>query len=339
MNKLKIGNRLVGPGEPVFIIAEAGINHDGDILRAHEMIDAAAKVGADCVKFHTHLAYDEMVNVNTPASESQFNLVKKMEFTIDDHLELKEHASLKGLIFMSTPFSKEAVDILDEVNVDAYKVGSGELANLPLLGYMAEKLNKPFIVSTGMSSFSEVEATVEFLKKRNTEFGIMQCTSRYPTPPSDVHLGVISRYIDDFGIPVGFSDHSPVNYTVFAAIPLGVCMIEKHFTISREWPGPDQQSSLEPHEFADLVKGIRDIETALSDKKTVHNEEKDLQIIFRASVVATKNIPENTNITDDMIWVKRPGCGIPANQMNSVIGKKSNREIKKNELISWEDFN
>ena len=340
MRKLQIENRLIGQGEPVFIIAEAGINHDGDIQRAHEMIDAAADAGADCIKFHTHLVNHEMLDLDDTASylnESQYQLIQRVELSIEDHLELKEHAERKKIFFLSTPFSREAADLLGRINVGAFKVGSGELTNTPLMEHLS-KFNKPLIVSTGMSSFAEVETTIDLLNKLNVNFGLMQCTSRYPTPPSEVHLGVIKRYIDKFKIPVGLSDHSAVSYTVFASIALGVSMVEKHFTISRNWSGPDQQSSLEPQEFKDLVQGVRDIEKALDDIKEVHEEELGLQKIFRASVVSIKPIPKGKTISEDMVWVKRPGYGIPACELNNVIGRKTKEYLGPNQLLKWDDL-
>jgi sialic acid synthase SpsE len=340
VDKLNIENRLIGTGEPIFIIAEAGINHDGNIARAHELIESAAKAGADCIKFHTHLASDEMLNVDDTASylnESQYQLIKRVELSFENHIELKEHAEKNNMIFLSTPFSREAVDLLEHVNVQAYKVGSGELTNLPLLEHIIAR-KKPLIVSTGMSSFQEVASTVDFLKDNNASFALMQCNSRYPTPPSEVHLGVISRYLQEFNVPVGLSDHSAVNYTVFAAVSLGICIVEKHFTVSRKWPGPDQTSSLEPGELNELVQGIRDIEMSLDDSKIVHQDEVALQELFRASVVTLKPITRGKVISEDMVWVKRPGYGIPASRLREVIGRKTKCDLGPNQLVSWEDI-
>jgi len=340
MPKLRIGKRAVGPGGKVFIIAEAGINHDGDIKRAHELIDAAAECGADSIKFQTHLAEAEMLNVSDTAvylNESLFQLIRRMELTLDQHLELKEHAQKRGIIFLSTPFSREAADLLAKVGVAAYKIGSGELTNLPLLGHVAA-LRKPMIVSTGMSDFREVAATVAFLRSRKAAFGLMQCTSMYPAPPEHAHLKVVPRYMKAFKVPVGLSDHTQGNYTAFAAVTLGASMVEKHFTISRQWPGPDQQSSIEPAELADLVKGIRAIESALDDKKAPSDVERGLQKLFRESVVTLRAVPRGTKLTREMVWVKRPGSGIPASQLAKVVGKKAKRDLAANQLVQWEDL-
>ncbi|MBI4710631.1 MAG: N-acetylneuraminate synthase family protein [Nitrospirae bacterium] len=339
MDKMMISKKAVGAGEPVLIIAEAGINHDGDIKRAHDLIDVAADAGADVIKFQTHLADKEMLNVSDTAvylNESLFNLIKRMELTLDQHFELKEHAVKKGLIFLSTPFSKEAVDLLEKVGVDAYKIGSGELTNMPFLEYAASK-KKPMIISTGMSTVNEAETTVNMLKSKGIPLMIMQCTSQYPAEYKNVFLKTISEYKDRFKIPVGFSDHSQGNYMAFAAVTLGACAVEKHFTASRKWPGPDQQSSIEPDELADLVKGIRAIENGLKGSKTLTEGEKGLQQLFRESVVSLKNIPAETVITKGAVWVKRPGSGIPASELNKVIGKKAKKNISADQTLSWED--
>lgn len=340
MDKIMISKRTVGIGEPVLVIAEAGINHDGDIKKAHELIDAAADAGADVIKFQTHLAEKEMLNVSDSAvylNESLFTLIKRMELTIDQHLELKEHAIKRKIIFLSTPFSKEAVDILEKVGVEAYKIGSGELTNLPFLEYVAS-MGKPMIISTGMSSLEDVERSVKLLESKGIPFMVMQCTSQYPTEYRNVFLNAINQYKERFNVPVGFSDHSQGNYVAFAAVTLGACAVEKHFTVSRKWPGPDQQSSIEPEELADLVKGIRAIEEGLKGSKMLTEGEKELQKLFRESVISLKPIPSGVAITKDMVWVKRPGNGIPASELKKVIGKKTKRDIDVNQLLSWDDL-
>lgn len=340
MDKIIIGNHKIGRGERVFVVAETGINHNGDLKRAHELIDAAAETGVDCIKFHTHFADAEMLKVDDTVeyiNESQYQLIKRMEFSLDHHLELKEHVERKGLLFLSTPFSREAANLLSEVGVQAYKIGSGELTNLPFLGHVAN-LGKPMIISTGMSNFEEVATTVAFMKSLGVAFVLMQCTSLYPTPPENVHLGMITRYINEFGIQVGFSDHTVGNYMAIAAVTLGVCMVEKHFTISRDWPGPDQKTSIEPDELADLVRGIRSVESALDDQKQVAQEEYELQRLFRESVVTLQAISSGSVITEKMVWVKRPGYGIPASQMQKVISRRVKNDIDANQMVRWEDL-
>jgi len=340
MTTVSIGTRSFGPEERVFIIAEAGINHDGDIGRAHELVAAAADAGADAIKFQTHLAEAEMLNVSDTAvylNESLFALIKRLELTYEQHVALREHAARRGLIFLSTPFSREAVDLLERVGVPAYKIGSGELTNLPLLEHVA-RCKRPILVSTGMSDYDEVAATVRFLRSRQAEFALFQCTTQYPAPPEMMHLGVIRRYTEAFGVPVGLSDHSEGNYMSFAAVALGARMLERHFTISRSWPGPDQQASLEPAELADLVRGVRRIERGLDDLKEASPPERELQQLFRESVVALRPVPAGEVLTREAVWVKRPGSGIPASRMEEVIGRRIKRPLAAGQILRWEDL-
>lgn len=340
MDKVPIGSRAIGSGEKVFLIAESGINHDGDVDRAHQLIDVAADAGVDAVKFQTHLAEAEMLNVSDSAvylNESLFELIRRMELTFDEHIELKAHAERRGLVFLSTPFSREAVDLLEKVGVAAYKVGSGELTNLPLLGYIA-RTGKPMLVSTGMSDLAEIATSVGFIKARRVPLAVFQCTTQYPAPPEMMHLGVIQQYAERFDVPVGLSDHSQGNYMSFAAVALGARMIERHFTVSRSWPGPDQQASLEPAELADLVRGVRRIEIALDAEKKASAPERELQLLFRESVVTVRPVKKGAVLIRDDVWVKRPGYGIPAARLDETIGRTVVRELKAGEVVRWEDL-
>lgn len=331
----KLGNHEIG-GEDTFIIAEAGINHDGDLGRARELVEAAAETGVDAIKFQTHFAEDEMLASEASADylkETLYDLMVRMELTLEQHVELKELAESKGLTFLSTPFSRRAVDLLEKVGIVGYKIGSGELTNLPFLGYVA-KTGKPMLISTGMSSYQEVERSVAFLKERGTPLAVFNCTSMYPTPPEKVRLPMITAFQESFGLPIGLSDHSATNYSAFAAVALGAKMVEKHFTVSREWPGPDQPSSIEPVELKDLVEGIRSIEKASQlGQKEILPEEEPLTEIFRESVVAWTDIPEGATLTEENIWVKRPGKGIPASEYFTVLGKKTTKALMKNEPL------
>ena len=340
MDEVRVGSKTIGPGEKVFIIAEAGINHDGDIARAHELVNAAADAGADAIKFQTHLADAEMLDVSDTAvylNESLFALIRRMELTFDQHVALKQAAERRGLIFLSTPFSREAVDLLEKVGVSAYKVGSGELTNLPLMDHIA-RTGKPMLISTGMSDLGEVETTVKFLKTRRAPLAVFQCTTQYPAKPEMMHLGVMAEYTKRFDVPVGLSDHSQGNYMSFAAVALGARMIERHFTISRSWPGPDQPASLEPAELADLVRGVRQIEVALDADKQASQPERDLQQLFRESVVTVRPVTKGGALTRENTWVKRPGYGIPAAKLDEVIGRKLARDLKAGEVVKWEDL-
>lgn len=338
--KIKICHRLIAEGEPCFIVAEAGINHNGDMEKAKMLIKEAARCRADAIKFQTHMPEKEMLRKGFTASyvgESLFDLLKRVELTKGDHVELKKYAEKEGILFLSTPFSKEAVDLLEELDVPAYKIGSGEMANLPLLEYISKK-KKPMIISTGMSSFDEIEETVNFVKKFNQDLILLHCVSTYPTRYKDLNLRVIGKMRRKFDVPVGLSDHSVGIYTALAAVALGACLIEKHFTISREWPGPDQKVSIIPNELKELVKGVRIVEQAMGSTKRVIEDELPIQRMARESVVSLVDIPKGVVIQRNMVWVKRPGTGIPAKCLEKVIGMKSLKNIKANTLITWSDL-
>ncbi len=340
MEPIQIDGRTIGPGRPVLIVAEAGINHDGKPELAHKLIDAAAEAGADCIKFQTHFAACEMLDVPAEGAhvkESLFQLVKRMEMTAAQHAELIDHARQRGLIFLSTPFCREAADLLEQVGVGAYKIGSGQLTSLAFLEYVAEK-GKPMIVSTGMGDLAEVQTSVELVRSKGVPFALMQCTSQYPTAYENVRLGVIRRYVDLFDVPVGLSDHSQGNYVAFAAVALGACLIEKHFTVSRQWPGPDQASSIEPDELADLVRGVRAVELASGDEKAPVEAEQHVRPLFRESVVTVRPLSKGQTITRDCVWTKRPGSGIPAPRMSELIGRRAARNIEADTLLSWDDL-
>lgn len=338
--KIKISGKIVGDGEPPFIIAEVGINHNGDISLAKKMIKEASKAGADAIKFQTHIADKEMIETSITADyigESIFDLIKRMELSKDDHIELIDYSNQNGIIFLSTPFSKEAVDLLSELGLPAFKIGSGELTNLPLIEYIAKK-KKPIILSTGMSSLDEIKESVNLIKKYNDKLILMQCTSTYPTKYEDVNLGAIRILKDKFNTLVGLSDHSIGIYTSLGAVALGACVIEKHFTLSRDLPGPDQKASIEPDELADLVIGANAIFRALGSNKKVIDDELPVQQFARESVVSTVSIPKGTIIKKEMVWVKRPGTGIPAKYLNNIIGKIATKNIDKNNVIKFEDI-
>lgn len=338
--KFKIGDREIGDGEPCFIIAEAGINHNGDINLAKKLIDVAKDAGTDAVKFQTHLAEKEMLKGEITADyigEPVFDLIKRMELSKEQHQELMNYCEDKGIIFLSTGYCREAFDLLDELGLPLFKVGSGEVTNLPLVEYIAKK-GKPMIVSTGMTTMEELKLSVGLIKKINDKLILLQCTSTYPTKYENVQLKGIGQLKKKFGVPVGFSDHSIGIYTSLAAVALGACVIEKHFTMDRNMPGPDHKASIEPDELKELVKGIRAIEAAMKNPKTVVEGERDVQNFARESVVSILDIPKETILTKDVVAVKRPGTGIPAKNLNKLIGKKTNKAIKKDSLIKWDDL-
>jgi len=337
---VKVGKYSIGKNEPCLIIAEAGINHNGDIEKAKMLIDSAVDCGADAIKFQTHLPECEMLPQAATAKyvgEPLFDLLKRVELSKKDHIELIDYATDKGILFLSTPFSREAVDLLEEVGVEAYKVGSGEMTNLPLLEYIVAK-RKPILLSTGMSTLEEIKESIIFLRAFTESLVIIHCVSSYPAAYEDLNLGFIKRLKKKFGLPVGVSDHSVGIYTALAAVALGACVVEKHFTINRNWHGPDQPASVTPPELAELVKGVRAIEKALGDAKRVTPEELEIQKMARESVVSLVDIPQGTIITQGMVWVKRPGVGIPAKYMGRVLGRKVRKTIQTNTIIEWSDL-
>ncbi len=335
-----IGNRGVGDAHPVFVIAEAGINHNGDMVKAKQLITAAADCGADAVKFQTHLPEKEMLPDGETAGyvgESLFGLLKRVELSPEQHCELQAEAERWGILFLSTPFSREAVDLLEELGVSAFKIGSGEMTNWPLLRYVAKK-GRPVILSTGMSTIEEVADSVGIVKALTENVILMQCTSTYPARYEDLNLGVIRIYRERFGIPVGLSDHSPGIYTAIGAVAMGACVLEKHFTLDRRWPGPDQKASIEPPELRELVQGARAVKAAIGNVKLVLPEEVAVQQMARESVVAVVDLQPGTVIAQEMVWVKRPGTGIPACELERVIGRCVKRPVHANTLLSWEDL-
>ena len=337
---MEINQIKIGDGQPCFIIAEAGINHNGQIKLAKEMVDVAVKAGVNAIKFQTHFPESEMLPDGKTADyvgESLFDLLTRVSLPEAEQLKLKDYVEKKNIIFLSTPFSKEAADFLETIGVVAFKIGSGELTNLPLQEYIARK-GKPRIISTGMSTLEEIEATVSKTKNINPHFALMHCTSTYPTPYEHVNLKFIPILKAKYRVPVGLSDHSLGNYAAFSAIPLGANLIEKHFTLSRDLPGPDQKASLEPVELSDLVKGIRVIEKMLGDQKSIQPGEQDVRDMALHSVVSIQDIPVGKIIDTDDIWVKRPGTGIAAKHLPEIIGKKAKQAIRKNSLLRWDDL-
>lgn len=341
MNVIKIGKRLVGPGHPPYIIAEACINHAGDINIAKEMVYMARAHGADCIKFQYHVLENEMLK-QAPQSHNfkkpLWQTLEETNLTLAEHIELKKLCETIGIHYLCTPFSRDAADILEkELNVDIYKIGSGEMTNLPLIEHVAKK-GKPMIVSTGMCEVHEIKEMVDVVKAVGTELILTHCVSAYPTPYHRVNLGVIPRYREMFGVQVGLSDHSRGIYTSLGCVPFGATVIEKHFTLDKMEEGPDHASSIEPLELGELVKGTKAIFLALGSDKTLFPEEKEIIAWARESVVSEIEIKAGTKITKDMIWVKRPGPSgdqIPAKKLKEVIGRVAKKNIPVNTQIEW----
>jgi sialic acid synthase SpsE len=337
---LTIGSRDIGPGSPCFVIAEAGINHNGDAGLAAELVDRAAEAGADAIKFQTHFPEHEMLRGGETAAyvgESLFDLLTRTALSREAHYELAARAANRGIMFLSTPFSREAADFLETLGVPAFKSGSGELTNLPLLQHIARK-GRPMIVSTGMSTPDEIDASVRMLEAAGAQYALMHCTSTYPTPFPHVQLGCIGWLQQKYGVPVGFSDHTLGNVMALAAVAGGASIFEKHFTASRSLPGPDQKGSMEPAELAELVKGIRAIEQARGATKMIQPGEQEVRDMAHHSVVSIRDIAAGATIAAADVWTKRPGTGIPARQLVEVIGRTAKRAIPRDSLIAWDQL-
>ena len=343
MKKIKIQNKVIGEGQPTFIVAEIGMSHNGSVGQARCFIDAATEAGADAVKFQVHIPEAETLrNAPTPPyfnEEPRFEYFKRTAFDESQLVVLKGYAESRGLIFICSPFSIPAVDLLENINVSAYKIPSGEVTNLPLLEYVARK-GKSIIVSSGMSSLSELEEAISLIRRFNQDIVLMQCTSEYPCPYKNVGLNLIQELKQRFDLPVGLSDHTPTIYAAIAAVALGVCVIEKHFTLSKRMYGPDAKFSLTPEEFNQMVEGIRAVETALShpmDKDDIGRLEY-MRRTFQKSIVSIVDIPRGTEIQEDMISIKKPGDGLHPRYLNEIIGKKVLRDIPRDSLIHKEDI-
>lgn len=338
---IKVDGREVGPGSPILIVAEIGNNHDGSLGQARALVEAAARAGADAVKFQTHIAEMEMLpSTPTPPhfDEPRFEFTRRMQLSLDDHLALKSLASELGMVFFSSPFSVEAVELLEQVGVPLYKVASGEVSNPPLIETIAAT-EKAVLVSSGMSGIDDVEPAVRTLLDGGCEVVVLQCTSKYPCPLEDVNLRALETLRARFSCPVGLSDHTPDIYTSVAAVPLGAVVIEKHFTLSRQLYGPDHHASLEPHDLARLVSGVRQVEAALGSGEKAHNPDLDeVRASFEKSIVVATEIPEGAEIEASMLVTKRPGTGIPALRIGEIVGRRAARRLARDTLLEDRDL-
>jgi len=337
---ISLGNQTLSLLHPVFVIAEGCDNHLGNMQVAYEMIRQAKLAGADAIKFQHHLPDEEMLP-DAPMSdnfnEPLYDFLKKYALTLEQHYELKRYCDEVGILYMCTPFSWKAAQEIEPL-VPAFKIGSGEMTDIPTLVRISD-FGKPLIVSTGMSTFDEIERTYQALVKRKTSLILMNCVSEYPPVYEDLNLGVITEMTKRYpSALIGHSDHTPDLYTCFAAVALGARVIEKHVILDKSQPGPDQSVSIEFAELARLVDGIRKIEVGLGSTKSVHGRETEIRNWAFRSIVSTRNIAKGEIITQDAIWSKRPGTGIPAYQMDEVIGSRSLRDIPANVLISWNDL-
>jgi len=332
----------------VFIIAEAGVNHNGDIHLAHKLVDAAKEAGADAVKFQTFKAENVVSKIaekaeyqkeTTNSEESQYEMIKKLELSFEDFVKIKDYCDKKGIIFLSTPFDYESVDFLKSL-VPLYKIGSGEITNLPFLEYIAKK-GKPIILSTGMSTLGEVEEAVKTIINVNSSLPLvlLHCVSNYPAKYEDVNLKAMLTLKEAFKLPVGYSDHTLGIEIAIAAIALGAKVIEKHFTLDRDLPGPDHKASLESDELKKMVKAIRNVEKVLGNgiKKPAQSELKVMKVARRSLVVA-RDIRAGEVVKESDILIKRPGTGILPKFKEIIIGMRLTRDVKKDNPFDWEDF-
>ena len=339
--ELHIGHRAIGAEHPPFVIAEVGINHEGQLAKALRMVDDAQAAGAECVKFQCHVIDDEMIpNSVVPgnASESIWDIMSRCALSEAEERQIKAFVESKGMIYLSTPFSRAGADRLDRMGVSAFKIGSGECNNYPLVRHIAG-FGKPVILSTGMNDLDSIQPAVEILRGAAIPFALMHCTSMYPTPYDKVRLGALRELAVRFPDAVlGLSDHAIGIHMCLAAIPLGARLLEKHFTSDRSWPGPDIPISIEPAELRELLTGSRAVFEALGGHKTILPEEQPTIDFAYACVVATRHIAAGERLTSQNIWVKRPGSGeISAADFDTLLGKVAVREITKDAQLSSSD--
>ena len=343
---VEIGEQLVGTGQPCFIIAEAGVNHNGDMQLGIELIDAAVEAGADAVKFQTFQA-DRLAITNTAqaayAAEnvgerlSHYDMLKSLELSDADHRLLQDHCTKRGITFLSSPFDELSADYLRTLNVPAFKIPSGELTNIPYLGHIASK-GLPVIVSTGMATIDEVEAAVRAIEAQgNQRYVLLHCVSNYPADPADANLLAMGAMRSAFKCLVGFSDHSPGSEISIGAVALGACVIEKHLTLDRTLPGPDHKASEEPADFAALVRGIRTIEAAMGTGiKEPSAAEAATAEVARKSLVTSLALSAGTVLTEAMIAIKRPGTGLAPGERDAVVGRILKVDVAKDTLLTME---
>jgi len=345
-HKILLGNKKIGIGEPCFIIAEAGVNHNGDLTLAKKLIDMAYDAGADAIKFQTFRAAHlvtrnaekaEYQKINDKTTTTQYQMLKKLEFSKAEFKKLQSYAKKKGLIFLSTAFDDESIDLLAALKVPAYKVPSGEITNTPYLKKIASK-NKPIIMSTGMSTMTEVEDALNQLRQYGcNEIILLHCTTSYPAPLESVNLRVLDTLNKTFGIPVGYSDHTEGIIVAIAAVARGACIIEKHITLDRTLPGPDHAASLEPVELKKMICAIRDVEKALGvPEKKLESCEVSNRRLVRKSIVAACDISKGSVLSETMLTQKRPGTGIEPKYTQDLVGKRVKNTIIKDSLIAWD---
>lgn len=345
---LEIAGREIGAGNSCFIIAEAGVNHNGSLDAARQMVQVAAHAGADAIKFQTFKA-EKLATAQAPKAayqavatgenENQLEMLRKLELSEADFRKLLDECHKNNILFLSTPFDEDSADFLASLDMEAYKISSGEITNLPFLAYVARK-GRPLIVSTGMSYLNEVDLAVRTIQTAgNHDLVLLHCTSNYPADPADVNLRAMATLEQAFQVPVGFSDHTMGTEIPLAAVAMGASVIEKHFTLDRSLPGPDHQASLEPAELGALVKGVRKVEASLGHgRKEPVEREANTAAVARKSIVARLDIPAGTILNEKHFMMMRPGTGLPSVLLQYVIGRTARVNIPAGTLISFEMF-
>ena len=346
MRLIDIGGRIVGLGRPCFIVAEAGVNHNGDVEIARKLVEAAVSAGADAVKFQTFKA-ERLVTPHAPkadyqkrttdAEETHFDMIHRLELSADMHRALIDYCRDRDILFMSSPFDEDSADLLTDLDVAVFKIPSGEVTNLPFLAHVARK-GKPMIVSTGMSYLGEVDAAVRTIRDAgNRDIVLLHCVSNYPAAIEDVNLKAMQTMAVAFDVPVGYSDHTLGIEVPMAAVAMGAHVIEKHFTLDRSLPGPDHVASLEPDELAAMVRGIRLVESALGHgQKEPAASEANTAAVARKSLVAAREIPAGTTLTEDLIAIKRPGTGLPPVMRRNLVGRRVKTRVPAGALLTLE---
>jgi N,N'-diacetyllegionaminate synthase len=341
---LTLGGRRVGVGR-VFVVAEAGVNHNGDMEIARRLVDAAAEAGADAVKFQTFRTA-ALVSRDAPkagyqvettgAGESQRAMLARLELDEAQHVELRDRAARRSILFFSTPFDEASADVLERVGVSVFKVPSGEVTNLPLLRHVARK-GRPVILSTGMCTLAETDAAVRAIREAgDPPLVILHCLSAYPAPPAEVNLRAMATLRERYGVPVGFSDHTPGIEVALAAAALGAAVIEKHLTLDTSLPGPDHRASLPPADMAALVRGVRTIEAALGDgDKRPMPSEADTRRVARKSLVAVRDLKAGERLTPSAVALKRPGTGIAPADLERALGRVLRHDVAADDVIGW----
>ena len=344
MNEIVIQNRKIGLNHRPSVIVEIGINHEGSIQTAFEMVDAAYKAGAELIKHQTHVVEDEMSKeakkvIPGNADVSIYEIMRRCALDENDEKRLKEYVESKGMIFISTPFSRAAADRLERMGVSAYKIGSGECNNYPLIEHIAS-FGKPMIVSTGMNDIESVRKTVKILEKYNIPYALLHTTNLYPTPSHLVRLGAMQELQREFpNTIVGLSDHTTSNLACFGAVTLGASIIERHFTDSMDRSGPDIINSMDPIALKELIVGSEELRKMRGGKKEAAKEEQVTIDFAFATVVTIKPIKKGEKFTKENIWVKRPGTGeLKAESYTDILGRVATQNIGLDEHLSWSDI-